>query len=72
MNFIPYGKQLLEQEDIDAVVEVLNSDYLTTGPKVQEFEKALSDYCDARYVIAVANGTAALHLASLALLKKRG
>ena len=70
MNFIPYGKQLLEQEDIDAVVEVLNSDYLTTGPKVEEFEKALSDYCDARYVIAVANGTAALHLASLALLSK--
>ena len=70
MHFIPYGKQLLEQEDIDAVVEVLNSDYLTTGPKVQEFEDALSDYCDVTYVIAVANGTAALHLASLALLKK--
>ena len=70
MNFIPYGKQLLEQEDIEAVVDVLNSDYLTTGPKVQEFEKALSNYCEVRYVIAVANGTAALHLASLALLKK--
>ncbi len=70
MDFIPYGKQWIGQEDIDAVVEVLNSDYLTTGPKVQEFEKALSDYCNVQYVIAVANGTAALHLASLALLKK--
>ena len=70
MNFIPYGKQFIVQEDIDAVVEVLNSDYLTTGPKVREFEEALSDYCDVKYVIAVANGTAALHLASLALLKK--
>ena len=40
MNFIPYGKQLLAQDDIDAVVEVLNSDYLTTGPKVKEFEDA--------------------------------
>ncbi len=70
MNFIPYGKQFIVQEDIDAVVEVLNSDYLTTGPKVQEFEEALSDYCDVKYVIAVSNGTAALHLASLALLKK--
>ncbi len=70
MDFIPYGKQWIGQEDIDAVVAVLNSDYLTTGPKVQEFEEALSDYCDVQYVIAVANGTAALHLASLALLKK--
>ena len=70
MDFIPYGKQLLEQEDIEAVVDVLNSDYLTTGPKVQEFEEALCNYCDVKYVIAVANGTAALHLASLALLHK--
>ena len=70
MNFIPYGKQFLGQEDIDAVVEVLNSDYVTTGPKVQEFERALSDYGEVKYVMAVANGTAALHLASLALLKK--
>ena len=70
MDFIPYGKQWIGQEDINAVVEVLNSDYLTTGPKVQEFEEALGDYCDVEYVIAVANGTAALHLASLALLKK--
>ena len=70
MNLIPYGKQLLEQEDIDAVVGVLNSDYLTTGPNVKAFEDALSDYCDVNYTIAVANGTAALHLASLVLLSK--
>lgn len=70
MQFIPYGKQWLYDTDISAVVEVLNSDYLTTGPKVQEFEEALCNYCDVKYVIAVANGTAALHLASLALLKK--
>lgn len=70
MNFIPYGKQSLAQDDIDAVVDVLNSDYLTTGPKVKEFEDALSDYSGAKYTIAVANGTAALHLASLVLLEK--
>ena len=70
MNFIPYGKQLLNQNDIDAVVETLYSDYLTTGPKVKAFEEALSDYCDVKYTIAVANGTAALHLASLVLLNK--
>ncbi|HIM94101.1 MAG TPA: UDP-4-amino-4,6-dideoxy-N-acetyl-beta-L-altrosamine transaminase [Campylobacterales bacterium] len=69
INFIPYGKQLIDQDDIDAVVEVLNSDYLTTGPKVQEFESAIENYCDAKYCVAVSNGTAALHLASLVLLK---
>ena len=70
MNFIPYGKQLVDKSDIDSVVETLNSDYLTTGPKVKAFENALSEYCNVNYTIAVANGTAALHLASLVLLKK--
>ncbi len=70
MEFIPYGKQLLNQEDIDTVIEVLNSNYLTTGPKVKAFEEALSDYCGVNYTLAVANGTAALHLASLVLLEK--
>ncbi len=70
MNFIPYGKQLLEQDDIDAVVGTLQSDYLTTGPKVKEFEDALAAYCEVNYCVAVANGTAALHLASLVLLDK--
>ncbi|HIP20810.1 MAG TPA: UDP-4-amino-4,6-dideoxy-N-acetyl-beta-L-altrosamine transaminase [Sulfurimonas sp.] len=70
MAFIPYGKQLLIQDDIDAVVETLQSDYLTTGPKVKAFEDALATYCEVKYCIAVANGTAALHLASLVLLEK--
>ena len=70
MNFIPYGKQNINQDDVDTVIETLNSNYLTTGPKIKEFEDALSSYCGAKYVIAVANGTAALHLASLVLLNK--
>ena len=70
MNFIPYGKQRISQDDIDSVVDVLNSNYLTTGPKVKEFEDALSDYCNVDYSIAVANGTAALHLTSLVLLNR--
>jgi len=70
MNFIPYGKQCIEQNDIDTVVQTLKSDFLTTGPKVKEFEDALSSYCGAKYCVTVSNGTAALHLASLALLNK--
>ncbi len=70
MNFIPYGKQLLDQSDIDAVVETLHSDYLTTGPKVKEFEDELVNYCGTSYCVVVSNGTAALHLASLVLLTK--
>jgi len=70
MNFIPYGKQLLKQDDVDAVIETLQSDYLTTGPKVKEFEDALTAYCEVNYCVAVSNGTAALHLASLVLLDK--
>lgn len=70
MSFIPYGKQLIAQDDIDAVVETLKSDYLTTGPKVKEFEEALAKYCEVDYCVVVANGTAALHLASLVLLNK--
>ena len=70
MNFIPYGKQLLDQDDIDIVIETLKSDYLTTGPKVKEFEVTIASYCEAKYCVAVANGTAALHLASLVLLNK--
>lgn len=70
MTFIPYGKQLLVEDDIEAVVETLQSDYLTTGPKVKAFEEALAEYCEVNYCIAVANGTAALHLASLVLLSK--
>ncbi len=70
MNFIPYGKQSIEQDDIDSVIEVLKSDFLTTGPKVKEFEDSLTKYCGAKYCAAVSNGTAALHLASLVLLEE--
>jgi UDP-4-amino-4,6-dideoxy-N-acetyl-beta-L-altrosamine transaminase len=70
MNFIPYGKQNIDQSDIDAVIETLTSDYLTTGPKVKAFEEAIAAYSGAKYCVSVANGTAALHLASLVLLDK--
>jgi len=70
MDFIPYGKQLIGQDDIESVIETLKSDYLTTGPKVKEFEEALARFSDVKYCVAVSNGTAALHLASLVLLNK--
>jgi len=64
---IPYGKQNITQEDIDAVTDVLKSDYLTQGPKIKEFEDAFASYVGSKYAIAVSNGTSALHLCSLAL-----
>ncbi len=70
MNFIPYGKQTISQDDIDDVVEVLKSDFLTTGPIVNFFEDLICNYCDAKYSVVVSSGTAALHLASLALLNQ--
>jgi len=69
---IPYGRQSINQKDIDAVVDVLKSDFLTQGPKVYEFEQNLANYCNAKYVTAVSNGTAALHLAYLAIGIKEG
>lgn len=70
MNFIPYGKQSIDQDDIDSVITTLQSDYLTTGPKVKEFEESIALYCGAKYCVSVANGTAALHLISMILLNK--
>ena len=64
---ISYGKQSINQDDIDAVVDVLKSDFLTQGPKVVEFENDLANYCEAKYAKAVNIGTAALHLAYLAI-----
>jgi UDP-4-amino-4,6-dideoxy-N-acetyl-beta-L-altrosamine transaminase len=64
---LPYGRQCIEEDDISAVAEVLRSDFLTTGPKVEEFEKALCAATGARYAVACSNGTTALHLAALAL-----
>jgi UDP-4-amino-4,6-dideoxy-N-acetyl-beta-L-altrosamine transaminase len=65
-RYIPYGRQNISEDDIQSVVEVLRSDWLTQGPVIDQFERALADYCGARYAVAVANGTAALHLAALA------
>lgn len=64
--FIPYGRQSINEQDIEAVVNVLKSDYLTTGPKIAEFERKVADYTGAKYAVAIANGTAALHAACYA------
>jgi dTDP-4-amino-4,6-dideoxygalactose transaminase len=72
MNPIPYGKQHITEADIQAVIETLQSDYLTQGPKIKEFEEVFAQYIGAKYAVAVANGTAALHLCTLALDVKPG
>ena len=63
---IPYGRQSLDQADIDAVVEVLKSDWLTQGPTIERFETAMAQRCEARFGVAVSNATAGLHIACLA------
>jgi UDP-4-amino-4,6-dideoxy-N-acetyl-beta-L-altrosamine transaminase len=72
MKAIPYGRQHITEEDIKAVVETLQSDYLTQGPKIQEFEEAFASYIGSNYAVALANGTAALHLCALALGVNKG
>ncbi|SIO49155.1 UDP-4-amino-4,6-dideoxy-N-acetyl-beta-L-altrosamine transaminase [Chitinophaga niabensis] len=67
MKNIPYGKQDISQEDVDAVITALKADFLTQGPTIAEFEKAFAAYVGAKYAVAVSNGTAALHLCALAL-----
>jgi UDP-4-amino-4,6-dideoxy-N-acetyl-beta-L-altrosamine transaminase len=67
MNYIPYGKQDINQADIDAVIDVLRSDFLTQGPKVPAFEECVAKYCGAQHAIAVNSATSALHIACLAL-----
>ena len=64
---IPYGKQEITQQDIDAVVDVLRSDFLTQGPQVPAFEKAITDYTGAKHAFAVNSATSALHVACLSL-----
>ena len=71
-SVIPYGRQNISQEDIEVVIEVLKSDYLTQGPKISEFEIKFANYVGAKFALAVANGTAALHLSALALSVKPG
>ena len=67
MKIISYGKQKIDQNDVDAVCEVLKQDYLTQGPQVEKFETDLSSYFGSKYCCAVSSGTAALHLAGIAL-----
>ena len=69
---IPYGKQHITEDDIQAVIETLKSDYLTQGPRIAEFEEYFAAYIDSKYAIAVSNGTAALHLCTMALNVKPG
>ena len=73
MNIIPYNTQYTDQEDIDTIVDLFKSGgFLTCGPKVEEFEKAICDYTGAKYGVAVSNGTAALHIVCLTLGLKPG
>ena len=69
---IPYGKQDINQEDIDAVIDVLRSDFITQGPKIPIFEKSLTNYTGAKYACAVNSGTSALHIACHALGVSQG
>ena len=72
MKPIPYGRQFISDEDIQAVIETLQSDFLTQGPKIAEFENAFAKYVGSQYAVALANGTAALHLCAMALQVKPG
>jgi len=69
---IPYGRQNITQEDINVVIASLQSDYLTQGPQILKFEEAFAKYVGSKYAVAVSNGTAALHLCTLALDVKEG
>ncbi len=67
MRMIPYAHQDVDEADVQAVADVLRSDWITQGPSVGRFERAVADYCGARYALAAINGTAALHLACRAI-----
>lgn len=72
MKKIPYGRQSIDQNDIDAVIKILKGDFLTQGPKVKEFENKFSNYVGTKYSVAVNSATSGLHLAVLALGLKKG
>ena len=72
MKKIPYGRQSIDKNDIDAVVSTLQSNFLTQGPKVNEFESMFAKYVGVDYAVAVNNATSGLHLSVLALNLKRG
>lgn len=67
MKSIPYGRQNITEADLKAVTDTLHSDFLTQGPKIEEFEKVFATYIGSKYAVAVSNGTAALHLCAMAL-----
>ncbi len=69
MKFIPYGRQTIDDKDIEAVSDVLRSDFITTGPKAKEFEDKICKRCGCKFAAATSSGTAALHIASLSILK---
>ena len=71
-SFLPYGRQLIEDDDIAAVAEAMRGDYLTTGPYVERFENALAKTVNAKHAVVCSNGTAALHMAARALNLGRG
>ncbi len=71
-TFLPYGRQAIDESDIQAVVEVLRSDWLTTGPKVAEFEDAFAAWVGAKYAVSFSSGTGALHGAAFAAGLKPG
>ncbi|MCL0100610.1 UDP-4-amino-4,6-dideoxy-N-acetyl-beta-L-altrosamine transaminase [Peptococcaceae bacterium] len=66
MKYIPYGRQNINEQDIEAVIEVLRSDWITQGPAIERFERAVAEYCGTKYAVAVSSATAALHIACLA------
>lgn len=71
-KFLPYGKQTIDDEDIEEVVKTLRSDFITQGPKIEEFEKDIAKYCGAKYAVAFNSGTSALHGAYFALGLEKG
>ncbi len=65
-TYLPYGRQWMDNEDIEEVIKVLKGDYITTGPKIREFEEKVAAYTGTKYAVAISNGTAALHAACFA------
>lgn len=65
MRVIPYSRQYINEDDINAVINILKNDWLTQGPTIEKFERTIAEYCGAKYAVAVSSGTAALHLACL-------
>ena len=71
-HFIPYGRQDINQQDINAVIDILRSDWITQGPAIERFERTVAEYCGAKYAVAVSSATAALHIACLAARLGKG